>query len=117
MTTEKSTETRGDLDGVRSVYVTFANEQEAEKIAKVVVTERLAACANLLGAVTSFYWWNDAVQSDPEVAVLFKTRAGSVERLSHRIVELHSYDCPCVVALNIDGGHPDYLRWITKETI
>ena len=98
------------------VYVTTANTEEAEAIARVVVGERLAACANILGAIRSFYWWDGAVQDDGEVAVVLKTRAGRLDELIQRVLALHSYDCPCVVALDIADGNPNFLEWIIKET-
>lgn len=98
------------------LYVTCADTLEAQTIARTLVEERLAACANILGAIRSFYWWNEAVQDDQEVALVLKTCAERTNKATRRIKELHSYDCPCVVALDITGGNPDFLRWIERET-
>ena len=99
-----------------SIYMTFGERDEAESVARALVVERLAACANVLGAARSFYCWEGEVQADDEVVVLAKTRAALVDQVVARVRELHSYDCPCVVALPIEAGNPDYLAWIERET-
>ena len=98
------------------VYVTASNAKEADGIARQVVTERLAACANLLGAVRSLYWWQGKIQEVDEVSFILKTERALVERLTKRVKELHSYTVPCVVALAIEAGNPEFLRWIAEET-
>lgn len=99
------------------VYVTAASEDEARKIASTAVGERLAACANILGTIRSLYWWEGAVQEGGEVALILKTQASLTERLVARIRALHSYTVPCVVALPIQAGNPDFLDWIARETV
>lgn len=101
---------------VRWLYVTSAHAGEAETIARTLVGERLAACANVLGPMRSFYWWDGAVQDEGEVALVLKTRLDLVDAATARIKALHSYDCPCVVALTVDGGNTDFLKWIVSET-
>ena len=101
---------------LQMVYVTAPNRDEALIIAKAVVGERLAACANILDRVSSIYWWEDALQEDTESVLILKTRRDLVMKLTVRIKALHSYDCPCVVALMIDDGNTDYLNWIINET-
>ena len=81
-----------------------------------MVDERLAACANVLDGMTSLYWWQGVLEQASEAVLILKTRAELVERLTMRVRELHSYDCPCVVALPIAAGNPDYLAWIAGET-
>ena len=81
-----------------------------------MVDERLAACANGLDGMTSLYWWQGVLEQASEAVLILKTRAELVERLTMRVRELHSYDCPCVVALPIAAGNPDYLAWIAGET-
>jgi len=98
------------------VYVTAADEAEAESIAKTVVGERLAACANLLGPIRSVYWWEGKLCEGDEAALVLKTsndrKAGHIDRIR----QLHSYDCPCIVCLPIADGNPDFLKWIDRET-
>jgi periplasmic divalent cation tolerance protein len=98
------------------VYVTTADQAEAERLGRAAVEARLAACANLLGPTTAVYWWEGKVESGTEAALVLKTRADLVDALTAKIVELHSYDCPCVVALPIAGGNPEFLQWIETET-
>jgi len=98
------------------IYVTTPNREAALTIAKTVVSERLAACANVLDRVSSIYWWEGAVQEDTETVLILKTRRTLVDSLTARIKTLHSYDCPCVVALNIENGNVDFLTWIFSET-
>lgn len=103
-------------EDARLIYLTAASQDEAVKLAHSLVGERLAACANVLGPITSVYWWDGTLNQDAEVALVLKTRADLVEALTARVRELHSYDCPCVVALPIDGGNPAFLSWIAAET-
>jgi periplasmic divalent cation tolerance protein len=98
------------------LYVTCASEEEAIKIGSAVVEERLAACANVLGRTTSIFRWEGKVQRESEVALILKSRTELVERVTRRVKELHSYAVPCVVALPIGAGNPDFLKWIDDET-
>lgn len=99
------------------VYVTTASRDEAATISKTIISERLAACANILGAMESVYWWDGVVQSEQEVLIFLKTKSELLEALIARITALHSYTCPCVVALPITDGNPHFLNWIDKETV
>lgn len=100
----------------RFVYVTAGSAEEARTLARTVVGERLAACANILGPITSVYWWQGSLAEADETALVFKTTLALVDPLSARIRALHSYACPCVVALPIEAGNPDFLAWIAAET-
>ncbi|VBB69255.1 Periplasmic divalent cation tolerance protein CutA [invertebrate metagenome] len=100
----------------RLVYVTTTSYEEAFKIGRAVVEARLAACANLLGAVKSVYWWQGSLEEDDEVALLLKTSAACVEQVVAKVQALHSHTCPCVVAVPIATGSPAFLEWITQET-
>lgn len=98
------------------VYMTAADRDEARRIAETLVAERLIACANILGEIESVYRWEGQVARGREVAVILKTRESLVDRVLSRAAELHSYDCPCVVVLGIEHGHPPFLDWIAAET-
>jgi periplasmic divalent cation tolerance protein len=98
------------------VYVTVSDEAEAKTIARTVVNERLAACANLLGPIQSVYWWDGKVCDGTEAAVVLKTSADRQDELIERIRSLHSYECPCMVCLPIAAGNADFLSWIVAET-
>jgi periplasmic divalent cation tolerance protein len=98
------------------LYITCASEDEAAKIGKALVEERLCACANVLGRTTSIFWWEGKVQDAHEVALILKSRAALADQVTARVKELHSYTVPCVVALPIQGGNPAFLSWIEEET-
>ncbi len=98
------------------VYMTAADEDEAGRIGRALVEARLAAGVNVIPGARSIYRWRGAVRERSEVVVIAKTRESLVERLVAKVEELHSYECPCVVALPIAAGTPAYLDWIAAET-
>jgi periplasmic divalent cation tolerance protein len=98
------------------IYVTAPNRDAAMSLARALVGERLAACANVLDGATSVYWWEGRLCEDAETVLILKTRAELVDALIARTRELHPYDCPCVVALPIEAGNPAYLEWVRAET-
>ncbi|TVR99187.1 MAG: divalent-cation tolerance protein CutA [Rhodospirillales bacterium] len=98
------------------IYVTTASHDEAVRIAHAVVGERLAACANVMAPMTSVFRWEGAIQEESEVPLILKTEESLVGRLTERVKQLHSYQCPCVVALPVTGGNPAFLDWIVEET-
>lgn len=98
------------------VYVTAKDRDEALKIGRALVAERLVACANVIDSVTSLYWWEDAVQTESEVVLISKTRTANVDAVITRVKELHSYECPCVVSWPIAQGSPEYLEWLARES-
>ena len=98
------------------IYITAGSRTEAAKIGRTIVEERLAACANVVPEITSYYWWEGAVQEDSEASLILKTREELVEKVIGRVKELHSNDCPCVVSFPIAAGNNDFLNWIIKET-
>lgn len=98
------------------VYVTAATRDEGMMIARALVEERLAACANLFDGVTSVYRWEGGVQEEREVTLIAKTTADRCDVLVSRIRALHSYETPCIVAWPITAGHAGFLDWIRAET-
>jgi len=100
---------------VKLIYVTAPSCEEAEKIATTVVTEKLAACANILGGVISIFHWEKNLCRENETALILKTTEEKTAALTARIKNLHSYECPCVVVLPIEGGNPAFLEWIERE--
>jgi periplasmic divalent cation tolerance protein len=100
---------------IATVYATFANAEEAEKIARIVVAERLAACANILGPCRSIYRWQGQVETGGEVAALFKTRSDAADALIARIAAMHSYDVPAIVAWPVKTALPAYAAWVDAE--
>ena len=97
---------------VVSVYAIFADAEEAERIGRTVVEERLAACINILGSVRSIYRWQGSVESADEVAAIFKTSQAEVDALITRIAGLHSYEVPCIATWPIDNILGTYADWV-----
>lgn len=100
----------------RLLYVTAADREEAEALARALLEARHAACVNILGDTASFYWWEGVIRQASECALLVKTTARLQEQAIQTIRSRHSYDCPCIVALPVEGGNPDFLRWVGQET-
>jgi periplasmic divalent cation tolerance protein len=98
------------------VYVTAGSVEEAERIGRALVTERLAACANILPGMRSIYWWQGKMEEASEAVLVLKSVRRNLDSLTARVKELHSYEVPCVVALPIEAGNADYLAWIAKES-
>ena len=113
---EAMAKSKAKPDALVWCYVTAKDSRQGWRLAEAIVGERLAACANVLGRIQSVYRWQGKIEIAREVGLVFKTRQSLVARLSARVKELHTYDCPCVVALPIVGGHPPYLEWLADET-
>ncbi|MBI9020073.1 MAG: divalent-cation tolerance protein CutA [Verrucomicrobia bacterium] len=101
---------------LKLVYVTAPGVAEAEQIAEAVVTEKLAACANIFAGVTSIFHWEGKLCRENEAVLILKTAEERVEKLTVRIKELHPYDCPCIVVFPIESGNPAFLKWVAEST-
>jgi periplasmic divalent cation tolerance protein len=99
-----------------SVYATFGSEEEARRVARALVEERLAACANILAPCHSVYRWQGKMEEAEEVPVLFKTSTAQGETLLARIAELHSYDVPAAMVWPIADALDSYCQWVVQET-
>ena len=95
-----------------SVYAVFATAEEAERIGRTVIEERLAACINILAPVHSIYRWQDKVETADEVAAILKTHHAQADALIARMAELHSYDVPCIATWPIDKILGSYADWV-----
>jgi periplasmic divalent cation tolerance protein len=98
------------------VYVTCQDRAEALRVGQAVVEARLAACANVIDGMASIYWWEGKLETGTETVLVFKSRSALLEPLTALVKQHHSYTVPCVVALPIVGGNPDYLAWLLRET-
>ncbi len=98
------------------VTTTTATEEEARQIARGAVERRLAACAQVVGPITSTYWWQGAIETAAEWMCLLKTTAHRFDAVAAYIRVEHSYDTPEITATPITGGSPEYLGWISAET-
>jgi periplasmic divalent cation tolerance protein len=101
---------------VSFVYATAKDEAEALAIGRAVVAERLAACANVIPGMRAIYWWQGKMEEGAEAVLILKTQDARVPALIARVRELHSYDCPCIEAIEVKDGNPDFLAWIERET-
>jgi periplasmic divalent cation tolerance protein len=98
------------------ILVTTPNNEEASRIADALVTERLAACVNIIAAVESIYRWEGKVTRDRESLMIIKSTTERYLELERRVKELHSYSTPEVVAIRIENGSEQYLKWLREST-
>jgi periplasmic divalent cation tolerance protein len=98
------------------ILCTCPDNESAAAIARTVVAEHLAACVNRIPGLTSVYRWQGEIHEDGEVLLLIKTRRELFEALRARLVALHPYEVPEVIALEITAGHAPYLEWLRSET-
>ena len=100
---------------MRLVYITTKDKEQAEQIGRELVTRKLAACVNILPAMTSVYRWEGRIETSEEAVLIAKTGEALVERLIEAVKELHTYSVPCALVLPTLGGNPDYLAWLEGE--
>lgn len=98
------------------IFITTAEEQEAQSIANLLLDKRLIACANIVPKVSSMFWWQGALESEDECMLILKTKRSLLDDVVDEVKAAHSYDVPEVIALPIIGGNQDYLNWIKEET-
>lgn len=98
------------------VYITAPNEEDAVKISRAVVEERLAGCVNIVKGIRSIYSWQGKIEDDSEVLMIAKTQRHLFESLKKRVKELHSYTVPEIIALPVVEGSEDYLNWLKEVT-
>ncbi|HQO39282.1 MAG TPA: divalent-cation tolerance protein CutA [Spirochaetota bacterium] len=101
---------------VSFVYITASSVEEAEIIGRNLVSRKLAACVNIIEGMKSIYHWEGKIETGEEVVLIAKTKQALIDELTENVKALHSYKCPCVVALQVIGGNPDFLRWVVNET-
>jgi len=97
------------------LFITTANTEEAQRIARVLLNERKAACVNIVPRISSLFWWQDKLNSAQESLLIIKTKASVLNEIVRLVREIHSYDIPEIIALPIIGGNQDYLEWMGKE--
>lgn len=103
---------------LRLVYITTSDRNEARHIGRTLVKERLAACVNIIDGMQSMYWWEGQIEEAEECILIAKTTLRFVNKLTKRVKDLHSYDCPCIITftLNEQEGNKDYLEWLERQT-
>jgi periplasmic divalent cation tolerance protein len=100
-----------------SVYAIFADAEEAERIGRTVVEERLAACINILAPCRSIYRWQGSTETAEEVPAILKTQDSTADALVQRIAGLHSYDTPCITVWPIDKALASYAQWVEESVL
>ena len=100
----------------RIVFVMAANEDEAGRIARALVEERLAACVNIVGQVHSIYRWRGTIENASEYMLVIKTSMRHFSKLEGRVRELHSYEVPEIVAVTLAAGSKPYVAWLAEST-
>ena len=103
------------MPSFRWVYVTCKDDAEARRLARLALEKRLAGCANIF-PVRSLFWWNGAIRSSKEMAVIFKTRASLVRALVLELEKAHSYDVPCIDSIPIAGMNRSCAAWLASQT-
>jgi len=97
------------------VVSTFPEREVAQRVARVLVESRLAACANISAPIESIYRWKEKIETSQEVIVFFKVPTERYEEFERRLDELHPYDLPEIIALPVTRGSHDYLRWVSES--
>jgi periplasmic divalent cation tolerance protein len=98
------------------ILITAATMEEAERIAGVLVSEKLAACVNIFPGIRSIFVWEGKRSQETEVLLMAKGRMGQWDRVVQRVKELHSYQVPEIIALPVLAGSEDYLAWVRENT-
>ncbi len=98
-----------------SVYCTFGTQEEAERIGRMVVKERLAACINILGSCRSIYRWDGQIEETDEIAAILKSTAERADALITRVAELHSYEVPAITVRQVERQLDAYGKWVEAE--
>jgi periplasmic divalent cation tolerance protein len=98
------------------VFITASNREEAAKIAKTLVEEKLAGCVNIISNIRSIYSWQGKVEDEKEVLMIAKSRKRLFNTLEKKVKELHSYAVPEIIAMPVVEGSADYLKWLRDVT-
>lgn len=97
------------------VFVTASTEEEARRIAELLLDQRKAACVNIVPRVDSLFWWQGKLDSAQESLLIIKTKASLLPEIVNLVKGVHSYEVPEIIAMPIIGGNEDYLKWLNSE--
>ena len=96
-------------------YITAKSKSEAKKIGSALVKERLCSCVNIFPEMNSIFWWKGKLEEANEAVLIAKTTKSKFVKLSARVKELHSYECPCILELKITNGNKEYVNWLLEN--
>ena len=99
------------------IMITSSSEQEAKKIIEKLLKNRLIACGNLIGPISSSFWWKDCIETSKEYLILLKSRNDLFNKIEKEVLRLHSYEVPEMIVFPIIDGSKDYLKWINTSLI
>lgn len=105
-----------ETENVLLVLTNLPDRATAEQVARTLITDHAAACVNVMAECTSFYRWQENIESDGEVPLLIKTTRSAYPRLEAVIRKHHPYELPEIIAVPVDTGLPGYLQWVVQET-
>ena len=97
-------------------YITCKKKKEVGKIASTLIKKNLAACVNTLPDIKSYFKWNKKINIAKEIVLIGKTTAKNMSKIIIHVKKIHSYDCPCIVFVDLKNGNKDFLRWIRSST-
>ena len=97
------------------IYITTSETLESKKIANALLEKRLVACTNIIPQIASLYLWKGKIEMDNESLLIAKTRDDKVDQVIERVKELHSYETPCILQLEVKKGSEEYLQWMENE--
>jgi periplasmic divalent cation tolerance protein len=97
------------------IFTTIENKEDAEKIAKSLIEKRLAGCIQIIGPISSIYWWKNKIETSQEWLCIIKSKKKLYEEIEKSIKEIHPYEIPEIIAIQIISGSKDYLKWLDNE--
>lgn len=104
------------MSEINLIYITVPKFDDATRISRTLLEECLVACANILPGMTSIYRWNDKIVQEQEVLLLLKTPSYLSDQVVARVKSLHSYECPAILVMPIEGGFDPYIQWVKQCT-
>ncbi|OPY83384.1 MAG: Divalent-cation tolerance protein CutA [Syntrophorhabdus sp. PtaU1.Bin153] len=104
------------MDAIIQVTTTGDDRNMMEKIGRIIVEQRLASCAQISGPFKSIYWWKGNIEETEEWSCILKSTKAHYEEIQNKIKELHSYDVPEIISVEINRTLPDYEQWVREET-
>ncbi|RLE69516.1 MAG: divalent-cation tolerance protein CutA [Thermoprotei archaeon] len=96
------------------VFTTIDSKVRAETLAKTLLEKRIAGCIQIIGPITSIYWWNNKIEREKEWILLIKSREKNYKEIERTIKEIHPYQIPEIIAVPIISGSRNYLNWLDK---